>query len=64
MLTAKKPKGAILYITDGRNEFTAWQPEPGDRFCHAITGRTENQLVQEILKGQWDKVLKEGGAGS
>ncbi len=53
----KKPEGAILYITDGRNEFIAYRPQPGDRFCHAVTGRTENQLVREILEGKWDGVM-------
>jgi hypothetical protein len=53
----KKPEGASFYMTDGRNEFIGYQPQPGNRFCHAITGETENQLVQEILKGKWDAVM-------
>lgn len=53
----KKPDGASFYICDGRNEFIAWAPPVGDKLCAAATGRSENQLVREILEGKWDAVM-------
>ena len=65
MQRATRPKGSSFYISDGRNEFIVWAPPAGDRLCMAATGRTERQLVREILEGKWDKVLhgEEAAAG-
>ena len=53
----KKPEGASFYISDGRNEFIVWAPPTGDKLCFGVTGRSESQLVREILEGRWDKVM-------
>ena len=64
MLRAVRPEGSSFYLSDGRNEFIAWAPPVGDRLCMAATGRTERQLVREILEGKWDKVMRgEAAAG-
>ena len=60
----KKPEGATYYAREGKFEFIAWgaPPERGDQACLGLTGRTENQLVQDILAGQYDHLLSEKGA--
>lgn len=65
MLRAVRPEGSSFYLSDGRNEFIVWTPPAGDRLCIAATGRTETQLVREILEGKWDKVMhgEEAAAG-
>ena len=47
----EKPQGAVYYARQGRFELIAWSPPPppGDELCRAITGRSEEQLVRDIL---------------
>lgn len=62
----KKPEGATYYARQGRFEFIAWgaPPPPGDNLCLGLTGRTENQLVRDILDGKFDSLLERcGGEG-
>lgn len=63
----EKPAGAAYYARQGRFEFIAWgaPPPPGDKLCMGLTGRTENQLVRDILDGRFDSLLErcEGEAG-
>lgn len=53
------PVGAAYYAKEGRYEFIAWgpPPEPGDELCRSFTGRTESQLVRDILDGRYDHIL-------
>lgn len=57
------PEGCYQYAEDptGRYRFIAWGPPPGpgDGLCRALTGRTEAQLVRDILDG---KFIMEGEA--
>ena len=55
----EKPAGASYYKRDGKFEFIVWgaSPSPGDRLCLGLTGRTENQLVRDILEGRYDHIL-------
>lgn len=57
-----KPEGAVFYAVDleRRFEFTAWTPPPppGDELCQALTGRTEAQLVRDILDGKFDHIFE------
>lgn len=55
------PAGAEYYVKEGRYEFIAWgpPPKPGDELCRSFTGRTEAQLVQDILDGRYDHILSE-----
>jgi len=54
-----KPEGAAFYSKQGRMEIIAWgpPPPPGDGLCQALTGRTENQLVRDILDGRYNHIL-------
>lgn len=58
-----KPEGATYYARQGRFEFIAWgaPPPPGDKLCLGLTGRTENQLVRDILDGRFDSLLGDCG---
>ena len=51
----EKPQGAVYYARQGRFELVAWSPPPppGDGLCRAITGRSEAQLVRDILDGRY-----------
>lgn len=55
----EKPVGASYYKCDGKFEFIVRGPSapPGDRLCLSLTGRTESQLVRDILEGRYDHVL-------
>ena len=57
-----KPAEAYYYAesADGRFRFIAWAPPPpqGDALCRGITGKSENQLVQAILAGEYDDILQ------
>lgn len=61
----KKPEGAHFYAKDptGKMELIAWAPPPppGDELCRSLTGRSEAQLVRDILDGRYNHLL-EGGA--
>lgn len=54
----KKPEGAAFYARQGRMEIIAWgaPPSPGDGLCLALTGRSESQLVRDILNGRYDHI--------
>ena len=57
----KKPAGAGYYAesADGRFRFIAWRPHsPGDELCLGLTGKSEDQLVREILSGAYDHILR------
>ena len=53
------PEGCYRYAEDptGKYRFIAWDPPPGPGagLCRAIPGRTEAQLVRDILDGKYDK---------
>lgn len=54
-----KPEGATFYARAGKYEFIAWAPPPppGDKLCLGLTGRTENQLVRDILDGKFNHIF-------
>lgn len=54
-----KPEGATYYARAGKYEFIAWGPPPplGDKLCLGLTGRTENQLVRDILDGKFNHIF-------
>lgn len=58
MTNNKRPDGCHYYAesADGKFRFTAWNPPPppGDDLCRALTGRSEAQLVRDILEGRYD----------
>lgn len=60
----KKPEEATYYARAGGLEFIAWgpPPPPGDKLCLGLTGRTENQLVRDILDGKYNHILNRMGA--
>lgn len=60
-----KPEGAAYYARQDKFEFVAWgaPPPPGDKLCLGLTGRTEGQLVRDILDGRYDRLLNGGGTG-
>lgn len=62
MAFGEKPENAAFYAVDHqrRFEFTAWAPppSPGDDLCRALTGRSEAQLVQAILRGDYNHVFE------
>lgn len=62
MFYGRKPEGATHYSksADGKFEFVAWSPPPerGDQACLGLTGRTENQLVRDILDGRYNCVFE------
>ena len=55
----KKPEGATFYARVGKYEFIAREPPPppGDKLCLGLTGRTENQLVRDILDGKFNQIF-------
>ena len=57
----KKPEGATFYARAGKFEMIAWgaPPEPGARLCMGLTGRTESQLVRDILDGRYNHIFEE-----
>ena len=63
MFYGKRPAGATYYARDGQFEFIAWgaPPPPGDKLCLGLTGRTENQLVRDILDGKYNQLLSGKG---
>lgn len=65
MVFGKKPEGAAFYAvdTERRFEFIAWAPPPppGDDLCRSLTGRSEAQLVRDILDGRYDHILARKG---
>lgn len=56
----ERPAGATFYARQGRMEIVAWTPPPppGDELCQALTGKTENQLVRDILDGRYNHILE------
>lgn len=60
-MSEKRPDGCHYYAEseDGRFRFIAYAPPPecGDKLCLGLTGRTENQLVRDILDGRYDHLL-------
>ena len=55
----QKPKEAKFYARQGRFEMVVWNdPPPGDSQCVAFSGRTENQLVRDILDGKYNHLFK------
>lgn len=52
-----KPEGTTYYAREDKFEFIVWgqPPEPGDKLCMGLTGRTENQLVRDILDGRYPR---------
>lgn len=58
----KRPAWGSYYAEspDGRFRFIAWGPLPetGDKLCFGLTGKSENQLVQAILAGEYDHILQ------
>lgn len=63
-MLGEKPEGAAFYAQEGKFEFIAWSPPPppGDRLCVGLTGRTENQLVRDILDGKYAFLREEAEA--
>jgi len=61
----ERPAGATYYACDPerRFEFIVWgaAPPPGDKLCLGLTGRTENQLVRDILDGKYNHVMEGKG---
>lgn len=57
----EKPEGATYYSCNGKFEFIVWgpPPAPGDKLCLGLTGRTESQLVRDILDGKYDFLREE-----
>lgn len=62
----KKPEGATFYARQGKFEAIAWGPPPqtGDAACIGLTGRTESQLVRDILDGKYNHIFDRMGAGA
>lgn len=60
MFYGKRPDGAAYYARDGKFELVAWgaPPPPGDELCMGLTGRTESQLVRDILDGRYNHILE------
>lgn len=56
----EKPAEATFYARQERMEIVAWTPPPppGDELCQALTGKTENQLVRDILDGRYNHILE------
>ena len=63
MAFGEKPEGAYFYRCDGKCEFTAWAPPPppGDDLCRALTGKSEAQLVRDILDGRYNHLFEGKG---
>lgn len=57
----KKPEQAVFYAQQGHMEIIGWvpPPPPGDRLCEALTGKTEDQLVRDILNGRYNHIFDE-----
>lgn len=57
----EKPKGAVFYARQEHMEIVAWAPPPppGNELCLALTGRTEDQLVRDILDGKYAHIFGE-----
>ena len=59
----ERPEDSSFYAEDqtGRYCFVAWgpPPRPGDELCRSITGRTEAQLVRDILDGKYNHFFEE-----
>lgn len=55
----ERPDGTFYYACEGNFEFIAWSPppEPGDALCRGLTGRSESQLVREILNGTYNHLF-------
>ena len=64
----ERPAGCYYYAesADGRFRFIAHTPPPdrGDKLCLGLTGKSENQLVQAILAGEYDYLLSGKGVGA
>lgn len=61
-----KPEGATFYARAGKFEMIAWVPPPelGDKLCLGLTGRTENQLVRDILDGKFNHIFEKKEASA
>jgi len=59
MLSGERPEGCDFYIRspDGKGEMTVWSRPTGDRLCIGLTGRTEHQLVMDILNGKYEHIM-------
>lgn len=55
----EKPEGSMFYSRQGNMEMIAWAspPPPGDELCQALTGRSESQLVRDILNGLYNHIF-------
>ena len=64
MFYGEKPDGAVYYTRQGKFEFIVWSPPAtGDPLCIGLTGRTESQLVRDILDGKYNHIVRlDGGA--
>ncbi len=62
----KKPEGATFYAREGKFEFIVWSPPPhtGDAACIGLTGRTESQLVRDILDGKYNHIFDRREVGA
>ena len=62
MFYGEKPEGATYYARQGKMEFIVWGPPPtGNALCGGLTGRTESQLVRDILDGKYNHIIKQDG---
>ena len=67
-MRGERPEGAVGHARANdaglEMELIVWggPPPPGDALCLMLTGRTEDDLVQEILDGRYDALLRRGGA--
>lgn len=58
----EKPEGARHYVRQGKFEFIVWGPAPTkNRLCIGATGKTESQLVRDILDGKYNHILRQDG---
>ena len=57
----EKPEEAVFYAQQGRMEIIGWTPPPppGSKLCEALTGKTEDQLVRDILNGCYNHIFDE-----
>lgn len=66
MSTSRRPDGCHYYAEseDRKFRFIAWNapPSTGDRACLGLTGRTEDQLVRDILDGRYNHIFERKAA--
>ena len=61
----EKPAGATYYAREGKFEFIAWgsPPDRGDKLCLGTIGKSESQLVRDILDGKYNHLLSGNWVG-